>query len=174
MRPIWCWYLFLHVHLCACFPALQVPACLRVCHSANLLSGACTHPSVLACVRAIQKLAGTHASTGLQVKSAEQGTLNCQLYVDSASFCMRKNVHKNQNAKYSSAPAGKLCLQILSCSLPQSLPANFVMQRFACKTHKVCLQCYNLCHAEVVQRLHWGCAGAVQRLSCVGSTTPLN
>ena len=75
-----------------------------------------------------------------------------------------KKIHKNQNVKYSSAAVDKLCLQILSCSLSQSLSANFVMQRFVCRAYKVCLQRYNLCHAEVVQRLHRGCAEAVQGL----------
>ena len=73
-------------------------------------------------------------------------------------------MHKNQNVKYSSAAVDKLCLQILSCSLSQCLSANFVMQRFVCRVYKVCLQRYNLCHAEVVQRLHRGCAEAVQGL----------
>ena len=61
----------------------------------------------------------------------------------------------------------KSCRQTLSrptCSLSQSLSANFVMQRFVCRVYKVCLQRYNLCHAEVVQRLHRGCAEAVQGL----------
>ena len=75
-----------------------------------------------------------------------------------------KKIHKNQNVKYLSAAVDKLCLQILSCSLSQSLSANFVMQRFVCRAYKVCLQRYNLCHAEVVQRLHRGCAEAVQGL----------
>ena len=157
------------VSVCAPTCALScTSACVPEGLPADLLTPVrCMHSSARDCVRACNTNTSRHARKHLQRRSAERKPLNCQLYIGSASFCIvaeTKKIHKNQNVKYPSAAVDKFCLQILSCSLSQCLSANFVMQRFACRVYKVCLQRYNLCHAEGVQRLHRGCAEAVQGL----------
>ena len=160
MRPMWCWYLFLCARPRARFSA-QVPACLRVCLPISRhLSGACTRPP---CVRACNTNTSRHARKHLQRRSAERKTLNCQLYIGSASFCMwaeTKKMHKNQNVKYSSAAVDKLCLQILSCSCH-----NVCLQILSCRG--LSAECTKfVCSATifVMQRLCRGCTGVVQRL----------
>ena len=167
------------VPVSACAPARALSctssACVPACHSADLLTPVrCVDSStgICACMRACNTNTSRHARgtcrSGRQ--NGNPSTVKCT-YALLVFVCVAetKKIHKNQNFKYSSAAVDKRCLQILSCSLSQSLSANFVMQRFACRVHKVCLQRYNLCHAEVVQRLHRGWVEAVQRL-CRGCT----
>ena len=48
----------------------------------------CMHSSARDCVRACNTNTSRHARKHLQRRSAERKTLNCQLYIGSASFCM--------------------------------------------------------------------------------------
>ena len=76
------------VPVSACAPARALSctssACVPECHSADLLTPVrCMDSSVRACGRACNT---NTRRRHLQMRSAERKTLNCQLYIGSASF----------------------------------------------------------------------------------------
>ena len=78
------------VPVSACAPARALSctssACVPECHSADLLTPVrCMDSPIRACVRACNT---NTRRRHLQMRSAERKTLNCQLYIGSASFCM--------------------------------------------------------------------------------------
>ena len=155
------------VPVSACAPARAL-SCTSACVPEGLPADLptpvrCMHSSARDCVRACNTNTSRHARKHLQRRSAERKTLNCQLYIGSASFCMwaeTKKMHKNQNVKYSSAAVDKLCLQFLSC-----ICHNVCLKILSCRG--LSAECTKfVCSATifVMQRLCRGCTGVVQRL----------
>ena len=97
------------VPVSACAPARALSctssACVPECHSADLLTPVrCMDSSVRACVRPCNTNTSRHARRylGTQAgRSAERKTLNCQLYIGSASFCMWQKLKKYTKTKMS-------------------------------------------------------------------------
>ena len=80
------------VPVSACAPARAL-SCTSACVPEGLPADlptpvGCMHSSARDCVRACNTNTSRHARKHLQRRSAERKTLNCQLYIGSASFCM--------------------------------------------------------------------------------------
>ena len=80
------------VPVSACAPARAL-SCTSACVPEGLPADLptpvrCMHSSARDCVRACNTNTSRHARKHLQRRSAERKTLNCQLYIGSASFCM--------------------------------------------------------------------------------------